>query len=387
MDIEPISPPSSTSLQKVRIFLLAIIVIGLVSGAIFYGRHKRDSKQERQEQEFSKNYQEGKNDVRALDAKAVGKLEQAVRTSITADDEASANLDLGSAYALLSKDPLKGLNILKEVTANTSYASRYRARAMLKILFTFIVQRMDLELARNNVFTGFAPWDTFTKGSKDMEEATRKAYEWTLQYGEWPSANYYIASWYGMRLLEGKIGAPALPVGLRDEYQKKFALYLQNGDKWLPDLLASFSNDLYEKVTIVNESGDLHALAYMLGGKEEEKKLTEQTFKQALEMIKGFSDAGYGDIYKESAIRSVQFSYAKLLAYDAVINHKKNLENQIHELVLPIIGAKNQSVNAIVFLKNVGALPKNHPVRWQTSHIAEADPEFASFLKNLGWSL
>lgn len=140
-------------MSRQRAILLVILILLLGAGGILYW-FQVPGKSER----FASSYQEGRRLLLRGDERARYKFEEALGTAPTLREEAIAKVNLGVSY--FASDPIKAVQTLKEVYANTAYHPEFRVGAIQHIV-EYYSTTFDIDLIRNHVLTGGEPWESF----------------------------------------------------------------------------------------------------------------------------------------------------------------------------------------------------------------------------------
>lgn len=209
-----------------KIIIVIVIFIILIILGVYFGIYKfKKNKTNLPSQNFQNILQLHNADNFNLQ-KAISEIENFLSgTKNDIKEESYAKVLLGYDY-LFFIDPIKGIEILKEVVSNSKYSDYYRAFAigMIGDKYEFY---SDKDFGKNYVFTGDFFGQFIKENPNDIDLAYKKLYEFSDKLFSHTITNYRIALWYSVQLLNNK----NLSLGQKEEYVLKIKEKIAEGDK------------------------------------------------------------------------------------------------------------------------------------------------------------
>ena len=216
-------------LRVVLILILLLLVI-LVSVAYLVKKQKILPPDVEENQRFEKALKH----LNSLDkkeiSKAIPKLEKIIQSPTSLEKEAYAKILLSLSH-LLTRDSIKAVELLKEVSINENYPKVWRAIAVQHL--SELVDNYNENFIKTYIFIG-QPFESFYK-EENPALAMRKLDEWSDKLFPTVVPNYRVAHWYAEQLTQNKL-SPYLSDDERKIYLSELSQRLERADKIFADV-------------------------------------------------------------------------------------------------------------------------------------------------------
>lgn len=305
------------------------------------------------------------------DSEAIKEFENAVDLAEPYSlDEGKSKIYLGGSWRLI--DPVKGVEILKEVAQDDSYDKFQRSVAILTILNLYEASYTDEVF--NAIFSGSDPWPTFYKNG-DKEQALLKLFQWADELYPTVVSNYKIAAWYILQLHGDRID-PSLGELTRETYLQTAKKHIKAGDK-LFDLAFTIPQfpSPRSQMGIYASKAFLYGSLYQIEGNMQDRQTAETAYKRGLAL--GYAHISNGDL-KEGLLRTT-YSYAGFLAWLTIVKG----EDRYAEISTLVTSLTREGPDSNFFSYVKRAATQNKLARRQASMIAKINLDFKRVLTSL----
>ena len=345
--------------------VLILFLVMIIAGVFLYLR-QTPSKREI----YRTSFQEGADLQAKGDKRAVYKFEEALRNATTVEEEAVAKLNVATAYVW--SDPIKSMQMLKEIYANTVYPPRIRA-ATIDYMVQWYSGTFDLDLVKDHVLTGGQPWESFFDGNKDeftKKDATlalRKAEEHATTIYSFFTSEYVIA--YGYSAYE----------------------LLENASN--ENEVAKYTEIILDRI----RRGDIaYDQSIYSGAKVRDSQYGWGFFYKAFALTNLYSVGTYKDTSEIEESYEMAISYQeKVPRIGTAINPRLNYMLFLARLNTDAADAKIRDQISALYAKGLDSDPKltqsvanlvqDERYNRQFDKLASLDPRFKDLIVSLGW--
>ncbi|MAF59671.1 MAG: hypothetical protein QF858_03930 [Candidatus Pacebacteria bacterium] len=375
----------------VKMYLIVAIIFALVLvilGGIYFFIKGPFSKDKKEISEFASSFDEGRDLFLKRDSSSVALFEEAVRKSDNPAEEALAKINLGVAHISTDKT-LQGVQVLKEVSIQEEYPSRYRAGSIIYALDVYSGTYNE-EFARREIFSGDNIWGSFLKEGEGIEQGLKRAYDFANELFPTIEGLYRVAFWYGNRLLEDRFGGPDKKLG-----QEKRSIYLDQLKVYLTEANKSFENTISQedlsvargglspqtRISTFRLKGNIYAGLFVVEGKEENKIIAEDSYQSAM---KEFSELS-GSVEGRNPDLYTRYFYGLFLSNLTTLGHEDRAED-VKSLLDVLFENEDRSLSFFNFLRLLGE-DETNTLQRSTLNMVRVDDRMGDLLREIGWKI